>query len=140
MNIFLRGTGVTVKAFGARHSQSDIICTNGIPIDNRGLQFFQMNNDGVTATFGAGVNLRDATTFLRNNDRALKTTPAYGNITLAGAVGTGAHGSSILHNASISAQVLSLRIVDGLGKLRDISDPEDLKAFRIHLGLLGELF
>jgi FAD/FMN-containing dehydrogenase len=27
--------------------------------------------------------------------------------------------------------------VDGLGKVRHISSPEDLKAFRIHLGLLG---
>lgn len=75
--------GITVKAFGARHSQTDIICTEGIPIDIHGLRSpFRMNDDGVTATFGSGVNLRDATEFLRQNGRGLRTTPAYGNITL----------------------------------------------------------
>lgn len=98
-----------------------------------------MNDDGVSATFGAGVNLREATTFLRKNGRGLKTTPAYGNITIGGALGTGAHGSSIKYNASISSQVVGVRIVDGKGNIQDITDPDDLKAFKIHLGLLGVL-
>lgn len=68
-----------MKAFGARHSQTDIICTEGIPVDSHGLKFYQMNTDGVTATFGAGVTLYECTEFLRKNGRALKTTPAYGN-------------------------------------------------------------
>lgn len=96
-----------------------------------------MNDDGVTATFGAGVNLREATTFLRKNGRGLRTTPAYGNITIGGAVGTGSHGSTIKYNASISSQIVCVRIVDGKGNIQEISDPEDLKAFRINLGLLG---
>ncbi|KAJ6635226.1 L-gulonolactone oxidase 5 [Pseudolycoriella hygida] len=96
-----------------------------------------MNDDGVHATFGAGVNLHEATTFLRKHNRGLRTTPAYGNITFGGATGTGAHGSSIKYNASISSQIVSMRIVDGLGNPQDITDPEDLKAFRLHLGLLG---
>lgn len=116
-----------------------MICTDGIPIDNQGLQFYQINEDGVTATFGSGVNLRDATTFLRKYNRALRTTPAYGNITIGGAVGTGSHGSSIKYNASISSQVVGVRIVDGYGNIQDVTDAEDLKAFKIHLGLLGIL-
>ncbi len=125
-----------MKAFGERHSQTDIICTEGIPVDNRGLQYFKMNSDG-TATFGAGVSLRACTEFLRKNNRGLKTTPAYGNITLGGAIGTGAHGSTIKYNASISSQVVSVRIVDGMGKTQDVSNREDLNALKIHLGLLG---
>lgn len=113
--------------------------TEGIPVDNRGLQFFQMNDDGITATFGAGVNLRACTEFLRKHNRGLKTTPAFGNITLGGAIGTGAHGSTIKYNASISSQVVGVRIVDGMGKIQDITNPEDLNALRIHLGLLGGL-
>lgn len=87
--------GVTVKIFGQRHSQTDIICTEGIPMDSRELRFFRMNEDGVTATFGSGVNLRDATSFLREHGRGLRTTPGFGNISLGGAIGTGAHGSTI---------------------------------------------
>jgi len=70
--------GTTVKAFGARHSQSDIICTEGIPIDNHGLKFYQMNADN-TVTLGAGVTLKEATKFLRTKGRAFKITPQFGN-------------------------------------------------------------
>ncbi|KAJ6643890.1 L-gulonolactone oxidase 5 [Pseudolycoriella hygida] len=129
--------GVTVKPFGSRHSQTDIICTEGIPVDLRGIRHFYMHDDGITATFGSGVNLRDATEFLRKHGRGLRTTPAYGNITIGGAIGTGAHGSTIKFNASISSQVVGLTIVDGMGNVREISDPDDLKAFRVNLGLLG---
>lgn len=131
--------GITVKAFGARHSQTDIICTEGIPVDINGIRSFHMNDDGITATFGSGVNLRDATEFLRKHGRGLRTTPAYGNITLGGAIGTGAHGSTVIYNASISSQVVSLTIVDGMGDVRKITDANDLKSFRINLGLLGKI-
>lgn len=56
---------------------------------------------------------------------------------LGGAIGTGAHGSTIKYNASISAQVVKLTIVDGTGRLQEISNQEDLKSFRLNLGLLG---
>lgn len=46
--------GLTVKAFGHRHSATDIICTDGIPVDMQGLQSFKMNDDD-TATFAAGI-------------------------------------------------------------------------------------
>lgn len=127
-----------VKAFGVRHSQTDIICTEGIPVDMTGLVSKKMNDDN-TATFGAGLNLREATSFLRRYDRGLKTTPGFGNITIGGAIGTGAHGSSIKYHASISSQVASVKIVNGFGEIMLITEPEDLRAFKIHLGLLGNL-
>lgn len=64
-------------------------------------------------------------------------TPAYGNITIGGSTGTGSHGSTIRYNASLSSQMVAVRIVDGNGNIQDISDPEELKAFKVHLGLLG---
>lgn len=73
--------GVKIKAFGARHSQTDIICTEGIPVDMSKLLFSQMNSD-TTATFGAGVTVHAAGEFLLSHGRALRTTPAYGSITL----------------------------------------------------------
>lgn len=102
-----------------------------------GLQSMKMNADN-TATFGAGLNLHGTTSFLRLYGRALRTTPGYGNITIGGAIGTGSHGSTIKYNASISSQVIGVRIVNGKGQVQEITDPEDLKAFRLHLGLLGK--
>jgi L-gulonolactone oxidase len=126
----------TLKAFGSRHSQTDIICTEGIPVETFGLNWMRLNPDN-TATFGSGVSLREATEFLRKRGRAVRTTPGYGNITIGGAVGTGAHGSTLKHNSSISSQVVRMTIVDGLGNVKEVSEEEDLHAFRIHLGLLG---
>lgn len=85
---YAKMNNLTVKAFGIRHSQSDIICTEGIPVDMTGLTSYKMNDD-FTVTVGAGVTMREATQFLRQYNRAFKTTPAFGNITIGGAIGTG---------------------------------------------------
>lgn len=129
--------GVKVKPFGSRHSQTDIICTEGIPVDMTKLTSSRMNEDNVTATFGSGITLWEAGEFLRQHDRSFRNTPAYGGITLGGAIGTGAHGSTIRYNSSLSSQVVKMTVVDGRGNVVVISDPEDLKAFKINLGLLG---
>lgn len=102
------------------------------------VQSFRMNADG-TATFGAGVSLRKAMDFAHYHGRSFKVMPAYGNITLGGAIGTGAHGSSIKYPSSLSSQIAWLTIVDGNGDIRVITNPNELKSFRIHLGLLGIL-
>lgn len=126
-----------MKPFGARHSQTDIICTPDIPVDMNNFKLRQMNPDGETAKFGPGVTLKEAGEYLKENGRALRTTPAYGGITLGGAIGTGAHGSTIKYNSTISAQVVRMTVVNGLGEIVEISDPEDLKSFKVNLGLLG---
>lgn len=127
---------VAVKAFGTRHSITDIICTDGIPIDMRSFKSMEMNGDE-TATFGAGVTLQEAGDYLLQHERALRVQPAFGNLTLGGVIGTGAHGSSIKFHSSISAQVVKMTTVNGLGNVMVISSDEDLNSFKIHLGLLG---
>lgn len=97
-------------------------------------------NDDETATFGAGVTLQEAGDFLLQHERALRVQPAYGNLTLVGVIGTGAHGSSIKFHSSISDQVARMTIVNGLGDVMVISSDEDLNSFKIHLGLLGEYY
>ncbi len=118
------------------HSATDIICTPGIPIVMRGVGGMRMNPD-MSVSAGAGVTLRELTDYLQLSGRALRTVPGYGGISLGGAIGTGAHGSSIKYTSSISEQVTEFLIVDGLGRQRRISSEEDLKAFRVNLGLLG---
>jgi len=129
-------SGKTVKAFGHMHSITDIICTGGIPVDMRGIGGMVMNPDQ-SVTVGAGVNMYETTEFIKANGRAFRTTPAFGNITIGGALGTGAHGSSLRYTSSISEQVIGVTIVDGLGNIQNITSESDLNAFRIHLGLLG---
>lgn len=154
-------TNATVKAIGSRHSLTDVICNQGIPISLRNISYKVVNDDG-TVTVGAGTELKDLLDFLQQRNLTLIHVPAFaksfaqipgyilqmnefgkqfvncdtGGITVGGAIGTGAHGSTLLHPTSISDQVVSLTVVDGLGNIHTIFDPADLLGFRVHLGLL----
>jgi FAD/FMN-containing dehydrogenase len=101
-----------------------------------GIKGIWMNRD-LTVTTGAGVNIRDLGDFLMERGRGLKTIPGFSNFTVAGAIGTGAHGSSIRYSSTMSDQVVGLEVVDGRGRVRSVTEEKELRAFRIHLGLLG---
>lgn len=154
-----RKDGVPIKAIGSRHSITDIICTDGTPISLKLLTKKYYHEDN-TATFEAGIKLDQVLLFLQERNRTLINIPIYskkfiqffqqnilltifflqimqGGITLAGAIATGAHGSSLKHPASISDQIIGLQVVTGTGELVNINDTKTLKAFRVNLGLLG---
>jgi len=65
-----------VKAFGSRHSITDIICTDGIPISMSRIKYKRLNRDG-TATFGAGIQLHEAMEFLESRQLSLEMVPAF---------------------------------------------------------------
>ena len=131
--------GVTVKALGARHSTTDIICTEGIPVDMRHFRALSYNAADQTVTAGAGATLREVCAFAAGAGRGFRALPGFGAITVGGALGTGAHGSSLRHPATISEQLKRLTVVDGLGRVRVVTRESELRAFRVHLGLLGVL-
>jgi FAD/FMN-containing dehydrogenase len=83
-------SGLKVKAIGSRHSLTDVICTPGMPISMLGINYTILGNGGTTVTFGAGIEMIDALTFLENNGLSLIHVPAFGGITIGGAIGTGA--------------------------------------------------
>lgn len=130
--------GVSVKSFGKlQHTQTDLICTEGIPIGISALQSYKMNADN-TVTFGAGVTLYECGEFLRKNGRAFATLSVFGNRTLSGAILTGEQGNSLKFDATISSQVVAMTIVNSEGEIQIISSPAELKAFSLSLGLLGK--
>ena len=69
--------GQKVKAIGARHSISDIICTVGIPISMAKFNQMALNEDR-SATFGAGTQIYDALEFLESHRLSLTMFPLYG--------------------------------------------------------------
>jgi len=69
--------GEKVKAFGSRHSISDIICTDGIPISMANINHNKINDDG-RATFGAGLEMYEALEFLEMNKLSLNNVPTFG--------------------------------------------------------------
>ena len=67
------------------------------------------------------------------------TVPVFFNQTIAGAIATGTHGSSVKHG-SMSNQVLAVKVILANGTLVEISQerhPFLIKAFRINVGRLG---
>jgi FAD/FMN-containing dehydrogenase len=65
--------------------------------------------------------------------------PAFRGLTIGGLLATGAHGSSRIHTAVSSQNLLEMTIIDGLGNVRQLT-PADGSGFRaalVHLGLLG---
>jgi L-gulonolactone oxidase len=65
-----------VKAVGTRHSVTDTICTNGIPVSMIKLNSAILNDDG-SSTFGAGIILEDALKFLQTFNLSLIHMPSY---------------------------------------------------------------
>lgn len=94
-------------------------------------------------TAGGGAQLADFVSTMQKNGKALiGQVPSFGGVTVGGALGTGARGSSLLHNTSLSDQLIAVKIIDGQGNIRfiDESTPDDLAAFKVHLGVLGIIF
>jgi len=130
---------IRVKAFGSLHSVLDSFCTDGVPIDMHKIAYTEVDVASDTVRVGSGTELADFVAALERNGRALNGhVPSFGGITIGGALGTGARGSSLLHQTSLSDQIIAAEFVDGNGEIQTIDESStDFPAFRVHLGLLG---
>lgn len=105
-----------------------------------GINHFRYDSITKLATVGAGTSLGTFLRHLHDRGRTVYGLPSYLDITIGGALGTGAHGTSIRYPATVSDQIVGIVMVDGLGNIRNITDREALKAFKTHLGLLGIVY
>lgn len=136
-----RSVGCGLRAVGAGHSWSKLV-----PIDHGYLINLDLmcaprniNVDLRHATFGAGVRLRDIGLLLERFGLAMENLGAITDQSLAGAVATGTHGTGRRYGI-LGNQITSLKVVDGLGQLREfdcINHPREMSALRLNLGCLG---
>jgi FAD-dependent oxidoreductase len=127
-----------VKVIGNRHSITDVICTDGIPINLKNFNKVTVNKETMTATIGTGLDLIDALDKLKAVGVTINHIPAYSGITIGGAVSLGAHGSTLNHPNNLSEYLVEITYIDGQGNLRKIKEGDpDFNAFRVSLGLLG---
>jgi FAD-dependent oxidoreductase len=135
------GRGVTAVSIKAPRSYSQVICGDkaGTMVNVESLnKFISIDVKGLTATVEPGVLLGDLQDVLHREGLAFPVTPDYNGVTVAGAMGTGAHHSSLQIPSAVGDWVQEIKLVDGTGELRTISG-DDLDAFRVHLGLMGIL-
>lgn len=129
-----------VTTVGCGHSPSDLTCTSAwmVNLDDFG-EVLNVDKERKTITVQAGIRM------CKMNEVGKEyglTMPSLGSIdvqSLAGAISTGTHGSSMAHGL-LSDSVRSLRIVLGNGQVVKCSpsqSPDLFRAALISLGALG---
>jgi FAD/FMN-containing dehydrogenase len=130
--------GRRVRVVGAGHSFSEIAAPEDVALTLDGLSGIVARGEGWVRV-RAGTRLRNLNAALSRSGEAL---PIFGSIaqqSVAGAVATGTHGSSLVHG-NISSLVLAARAVIGDGSVIEIDENDErLDAIRVHLGALGAI-
>lgn len=131
-----RADGRRVRCVGAGHSFSAIAAPTDLAVflDNlRGIVAY----DDTTVTVLAGTRLRDLSAALATRGLALPILGSIADQSVAGAIATGTHGSSLQH-PNLSGLVRGIRLIDGSGAVVDLDENDALlDAARVHLGALG---
>ncbi|MFP3713335.1 D-arabinono-1,4-lactone oxidase [Puerhibacterium sp. TATVAM-FAB25] len=140
--------GLRVRAVGAGHSFTPAAVTDGLLVDLqhlRGLEAVERRHDGTArVTVRAGTRLYHLHHLLAAHGLAMTNLGDIDRQTLAGAIGTGTHGTGTRHGG-LCTQVSGLRLVGADGTPRTVSadDPpgsparEDFELSRLGLGTTG---
>ncbi len=137
--------GHSIKVIGHTHTVNHFICTDGDVIDTRNLNKIigiETFNGVETVKVEPGVTFNDLSQWLHSQNRSLGfTVIGFRDVTIGGALATGAHGSSTRHPVIASDRVESFTLVTADGQVKEFSkntpDEETYKALRVNLGLLG---
>ncbi len=132
--------GRRIKVVGGGHSWSRIAAPEDLAVSlDRWTGILRIDRERGEVTVRAGTRLRDLVIGLALDDLAL---PIQGSITaqaVGGVIGTGTHGSSLVHG-NLSSLVRRLRLIDGHGDAHDLgADDPRLDGARVHLGALGAI-
>jgi len=134
------GSGSVVRTFGAGHSWSPLVPTTGVLVNLDKLASpVSVDAETCEATLQAGMRIRDAGPWLQSSGLTLRNVGAITPQSLAGAVGSGTHGTGTSFGV-LGTQVSAVRLVDGLGELREFNvkdHAEEMAALRLSLGCLG---
>jgi L-gulono-1,4-lactone dehydrogenase len=132
--------GQRVRVVGAGHSFTGLVATEGTLIDLAGLRGIRhVDPHTGVATIAAGTTLADASAELAAHGRAFENLGDIAVQTVAGATATGTHGTGARFG-NLSSTVVGTRFVTGDGEvvdLHDATDPDAMRAARVHLGALG---
>lgn len=128
-----------VRPVGTGHSWTGLCTTEGVQIDVRALNGVRVvDRQRKVVAVKAGTTVWELGIALWDEGFSLKNQGDIDVQTVAGALSTGTHGSGI-DLGILASSVHRVRMVDGLGELRDITkdDPDALRAAQVSLGMLG---
>jgi len=133
-------SGRRIRVVGAGHSFSPIAVPDDLAVSlDRYAGVVSWGETEVTVR--AGTRLRDLNLALAKKGLALPILGSIAQQSVAGAVATGTHGSSLVHG-NLASLVTAVRLVDGTGEVVEIGPDESagderLDGVRVHLGALG---
>lgn len=126
--------GRTMRVVGAGHSWSRIAAPEQIAMQlDAHAGIVARERDEVRVR--AGTRLRDFLGALALEGRTLAIVGSIAEQSLAGAIATGTHGSSLVHG-NLASLVTAMRLVDGRGEIHELTG-DRLVGARVHLGALG---
>ena len=129
-----------VRVVGAGHSSSPLVRTDDILLSLKHFKGIEDPDlDNHRATVLAGMTVKEAGKDLHRYGLAMHNTGDVDVQTVAGAIGTGTHGTGMkLRN--LSSMLVGVRMVTGKGEIIETSieeDPDLFKALRVALGTCG---
>lgn len=135
--------GKRIRVLGASHSASTLICGDGVAL--RMTQLASLDKTEIAdnvARVQPGVLMIDLGDYLYERNFSIGYTHlGFRGVTVAGVIGTSAHGSSPKHYSALSQRVVSLEMVMADGSIRNFekadTDPNTWRALTTHLGLFG---
>ena len=129
-----------IRLIGSGHSFTPLVKTNDILIslDNfQGLVSVDQSSHQVTVKAGTKLHLLGQLLF--EQGLAMENMGDIDRQSIAGTISTGTHGTGIKFG-TISTQVKAIRFINGLGKIVECSEKENLELFKaaqVSLGALG---
>ncbi|NJW53282.1 D-arabinono-1,4-lactone oxidase [Salinimicrobium oceani] len=132
--------GKKVRVVGAGHSSSPLVRTDDYLLS---LEHFSGVEDpdleNHTATVVAGMTVKEAGKDLFRYGLAMHNTGDVDVQTLAGAIGTGTHGTGV-ELANLSTMLWGVKMVTGTGDIVELNkknNEEDMKALQVSMGSCG---
>lgn len=131
-----------VRVAGSGHSFTPLVATDGTMVSLRNLSgIIEHDEASREAMVYAGTTIRDLGPLLADLGLALENQGDIDAQAIAGAVGTGTHGTGA-DLGSVSTQISGLRLIDAAGEAVDCSPmerPDLFNAARVSFGTLGVL-
>ncbi|KAF2156449.1 L-gulonolactone/D-arabinono-1,4-lactone oxidase [Myriangium duriaei CBS 260.36] len=124
---------------GCGHSPSDLTLTSSWVVNLDDLcEVVSLDKEAQRITVQAGIRLKLLNKVANSNGLTIPNLGSIDEQSLAGAIATGTHGSTLRHG-TISEKVSSLRIVLSDGSVKQCSPSENEELFRASLVSLGAL-
>ncbi len=131
--------GLDVRVVGTAHSFTPVVATDGVIISLDGVEGLVAADQGTNeATVWGGTKLHRATHYLWEAGLGLANQGDIDMQSVAGAIGTGTHGTGTAFG-NIPSRVTAMRLITANGDVLDTRDAplEVLRAARVSLGMLG---